>query len=698
MTRGSGMLQRAFLMATICAASSSAAQTAAITEVPASVRQAPSLPKAALEPGSMLIFFQGGRADSNVAKTVEALLEAPPAIPVETHVIAAGETLCGLLIARGFPNGCAAYNRIFEKLNAGISIDTVPIGQEVRLPLITLTSRRSMRAEPVKSRETFEHFLRQWSAFKPKATKVDDRNVVEFDRYELAFATENPDRQLEIRNRLVKLELVNVSIEAIPFAATASHGFSSAVTDVENRCDQNGIAGGPEDYYSYAFEDRPTPRPPKVEGTGVTAVVLVDVPLTNSPNLGAARAPGAWACHWTPFDPSRHATHMAGIVASRDNGYGFVGLAPTSKLFELPYRRPGAAAGAPVMRDMAALLNVAPVFATPSRFNGVGAGNTMPVFLVASSFYEPSDYVNLTYNVLASGAQRFVGQNTEVAASIKAGAPLMIVAAGQRPNIANGVQLSSILPLSPQNLGDLPNVVIVTACTKCARRGARLMPDANFDMDRRFVHVAAPGGAQIAGWISQNAIGGASGTSQAAAYVAGLAAAMIARHPNRYSYAWQIKQRLQATSLPILEDDTTLAADAAKLATGLVDPEAAMLDPAKDWIRRGAGWEEVRVRGWTNGSASLRTNKTRKFELPDALRLTQSGGRYFLYYEPDDQSQDMRGAVKVIDAGVPMSTNAPPVLDLCDAPSVRLVDLHDYLPRFDASAAALVPALACPSR
>ena len=67
----------------------------------------------------------------------------------------------------------------------------------------------------------------------------------------------------------------------------------------------------------------------------------------------------------------------------------------------------------------------------------------------------------------------------------------------------------------------------------------------------RFVHVAAPGVDPIAGWITDDAIGQASGTSQAAAYVAGIVASMIGYFPNSYTSPDVVKIKLQATSRPL---------------------------------------------------------------------------------------------------------------------------------------------------
>jgi hypothetical protein len=78
-----------------------------------------------------------------------------------------------------------------------------------------------------------------------------------------------------------------------------------------------------------------------------------------------------------------------------------------------------------------------------------------------------------------------------------------------------------------------------------------------------------------------------SGTSQATAFVAGLASAMVSRFPDIYKDAAQVKVRLQATSMPIELIGDPSASD--KLATGVIDPSFAILDPRKYWLKTGGG-------------------------------------------------------------------------------------------------------------
>lgn len=147
------------------------------------------------------------------------------------------------------------------------------------------------------------------------------------------------------------------------------------------------------------------------------------------------------------------------------------------------------------------------------------------------------------------------------------------------------------------NLGDLANVVVVTACTDCSGKQPRLMGTANVGASVNgrapLVHLLAPGGDPIPGLANQNAgdITYATGTSQAAAFVAGTAAAVAKCYPSDFATAAKLKRRLMVTSRPALaaEDQSTVAA-------GIVDYDLALSDPGSDWYEAIGSSERQRVR------------------------------------------------------------------------------------------------------
>jgi len=147
---------------------------------------------------------------------------------------------------------------------------------------------------------------------------------------------------------------------------------------------------------------------------------------------------------------------------------------------------------------------------------------------------------------------------------------------GQRPQL---IELRTIE--APMNQGNQEHVLVVTGCKPCVSPGAQLIGATNFSPT--FVHVAAPAGDVLStAWGTKYAQG--DGTSQATAFVTGLASAMVARYPQIYKLAWQVKARLQVTSTPI-ELVGNNPADSAKLATGIIDPALATRDPRKHWLK-----------------------------------------------------------------------------------------------------------------
>jgi hypothetical protein len=211
------------------------------------------------------------------------------------------------------------------------------------------------------------------------------------------------------------------------------------------------------------------------------------------------------------------------------------------------------------------------------------------IYLIASSF--PKTTLALTQNgQLGDPGKR----NTEPPAkSIGKLRPIIIAAAGQEMTGKPAERLSPYYPAGPQNLGDWPTVIVVTACLQCSRNDAQLMKKASFSPTA--VHVAAPGGSPVAGWIGPAEVGAAAGTSQAAAYAAGVAAAMIARFPADYAQAENLKAWMQITAWPIVEGIDANDGDAARLATGVIDPLRAQLDPRQSWMLKGDVWTSVRL-------------------------------------------------------------------------------------------------------
>ena len=173
-----------------------------------------------------------------------------------------------------------------------------------------------------------------------------------------------------------------------------------------------------------------------------------------------------------------------------------------------------------------------------------------PVFLVAADFLTGWNHTDLAGGRLVDPEVR---KEHPPVATIYDERPLMIVAAGQEEGPGNPARLGPTSPHSPQNLGDLEGVLVVTACTECSPFRTRIMDRAHVpDGDNGAIQLVAPGGTAVPGWIDELHVGAAPGTSQAAAFAAGAASSMIARFPTWYSRSKNVKIRMQATAWPLV--------------------------------------------------------------------------------------------------------------------------------------------------
>jgi len=233
-------------------------------------------------------------------------------------------------------------------------------------------------------------------------------------------------------------------------------------------------------------------------------------------------------------------------------------------------------------------------------------------------------------------------------------------------------------PMAPMNLGDLENVIVVTACDNCSDGAATLLPEAHYS--QKMVTIAAPGRA-IPGLADSSAITVMDGTSQATAYVAGVAAAMINCFGQAFP-AHRIKKRLALTAKPAFDRE-----DYSKLQSGIVDPGLALRDPSKHWLRRvGGTLSAVEIDGWCGRSMGLTdifddVAKAESFELRGVRRITRyrrslpgTPARWVVFSEagPGTASGVTRSGPGRADAGMKL-------LRLSDSTVVRLGELEELL-------------------
>lgn len=186
-------------------------------------------------------------------------------------------------------------------------------------------------------------------------------------------------------------------------------------------------------------------------------------------------------------DENGHGTHIAGIVGARGgNNIGTSGVAPRVRLMILKY----------FDREMSEAQNVA---------------NTVRAIQYATRM--KAQIINYS----GGGFSRFTAEEAAIREAGRQGILVVAAAGNERMN-------SDIFGFYPADYG-LPNIVSVTAVD----RDKKFVPTSNYG--RKTVHIAAPG-KEIYSTLPGGRYGLMTGTSQATAFVTGVAALLISRSPS----------------------------------------------------------------------------------------------------------------------------------------------------------------------
>ena len=645
-------------------------------------------------PGNVIIGFEGGVVSEDVGSVALALAQAH-LLPVKPHIVAPGDTVCGVLAMGGFPQQCSiTMLQALDVLNPRrrLSRRSLVIGNTIMVPDVSMRRYRSVKtfakavpAEQVRS----EAIKGNWKTLSPSVNAAQSTSrfeKVEFDAFEMVLAAGTLERQQRIMALLEPKQSRNLRVDRIGFAAIPVKAYQLSSTEYGQGCGGGDARRPPKiNYRSYADVDGDlaalvADRPP---GAVPAKVYIIDVAIDAGPNLADATggatpaSPGQWNCTWTPTSlSSQHATHMAGIIASRDNGFGFVGLSPTSRIVSFEFLQVDSATGALLMPQAKPFLLARAI--DENRYDAEPG-----VYLVATDFPPFEQGVDLAGQLQGVGV-RFNGRPIERA--LEQIQPLVVVAAGQASTRENAppIGLSPTVPRSPQNLGDRRYVLVVTACDNCSRKAPTILGTANFGSDNgRYVHVAAPGGQPIVGWVSRSTIGAAAGTSQAAAYTAGILAEMRGRWPTTYKDPDMVKKRIQVTSWPIY-NRPGLPSDAwTKLATGLVDPLLALVDPKQHWIKRSGSWQAIRLRGISGDFISI--DGTAKVPLTEktVARIVKVSGDstspLWVIYRDAEELGEPGAQLGEVKRDGPLMPDDNAMLAPCDGPSIPLRDIADLV-------------------
>jgi Subtilase family len=377
-----------------------------------------------------------------------------------------------------------------------------------------------------------------------------------------------------------KLDHYQILVEQRGRPATKGSAFGYAVNDWLQHCmvtsDAERASLPPRPAYSsYLGKVYGTPKCARpcqdadcqgCQGDECPAIVLIDSPVKTHRDLAPALdqpvpappKPDAW-CTSIPFQKPMHGTHMAGIMVSSGERSS-EGLAPKAKLRSVDRTLDWIG-----LRDKIKIYNE----------------DIRPALFVIASSFEIGDLVQLFKN----SKDRL--SIPPIVIPMQRTGGLWIVAAGQPDNDTGQPSLDMqgeeilVNNWSPMNLGDRENMLVVTACEDCFDKKARIPGWANFG--RNFVGVAAPSGTDGQGIVSTATDGQytmAFGTSQSAAFVAGLAASMHSCYPPLRGDKRKLKLRIEATSRPFTDKTS-----AERISTGVIDAKVAMLDPSFDWVR-----------------------------------------------------------------------------------------------------------------
>lgn len=398
-------------------------------------------------------------------------------------------------------------------------------------------------------------------------------------------------------------------------------------------------------------------------------VHVIDSAIERHPDLdNALDPPPVFGAARTPITTNRcgrrgqfvrdihHGTFLAGIIASDGSHNGLVGIAPDVRLKSFVWNKDTDEQTLRDYLDETYTREQSQIFLFASSFRYIRLEEMAPE--LKRQLLEKTPNQNDFNNLFKTPKTRFSENlNGGLNKFIRDQKIVFIVSAGQSDNDADpneeGSQLSQRDRLAPQNLGDLENVIVATACRSCNNAAPTIWSRANFSSPvEQMVHVAAPGGDDIPGIINSSEVASTiGGTSTAAAYTAGVAARMIACRPTAFARPSRLKEHILLTARPILN-----AADRKKVVGGILDPDMAMIDPKKTWLKmRDKPIREIEIDRWCDTEElKLREDAGAgriKIDLLKTRRITRvSTG--FVAKEMEDATDDLPTAqIKTLGPG-----------------------------------------------
>jgi predicted Zn-dependent protease len=624
--------------------------------------------------GTLVVSFEGGAVVENIANTLEILLDLK-ALPTATHKIGYGDQLRTIYTEHlRLPSYSSGLTKLATRLN-GTNYETQPlkVGDLLLYPDVQLIPRTFGKNVSEKEAAAIE---KSWSHIlvkdTPKQASAAGYQRVEFYSYELRLPFSDKAKLQNARNRISKLG-PNV-LAGVELTRRAAKYHSSPGGTAPRRALREVPAPehtGEESILKLAGLSQPLGTR-KCQGVECPDIVLLDKRLQVHPDLKDAipaedpdrsleNEPlvlnGKETFDVIDWHDTFHATHLAGIIASRSNGFGLVGVDPDARVTwwnwdELVDRRP----------------TVATMVA--GRQRDARISGAFQIYVFATS-WETAAFN--THEQLISDDELSKRFNDEKA--------LLVVAAGEAdPRQKQTPQLIELKTTqAPMNQGDQEHVVVVTGCDPCVAPGAQLLASANYSP--KFVHLAAPADDVMSTvWGTKYATG--DGTSQATAFVAGLASAMVARYPLTYKLASQVKDRLQVTATPI-ELISLDVKQGTKLAAGIIDPALATRDPRKEWLKvTGADPQAFDRLAWKVETIIMAFpgGAQKRIATDEIWRIVTVNGKSMVYV-----AGPTPGSLQKMGPGVLSTTDPTKPIVTLDSTDVRLSAIEDLLLKFPKS-------------
>ena len=624
---------------------------------------------APVDPGAQAVIrFEGGAVADNVAKVLQVVAKAGH-LATEKRALVPRQSACALYGSRmGLPGTCTSpMLALAQQLNPGVGpVQRLRPGQAVVVPAVELRTYEYRVKYDRYERNDAEQIAQRARSSDPYMVKQeanrDGTTRFVYRGFELKVPVASDAELDALMERLGGLQSQNVIMSA---TRQAKRNYKLYAFEEPRRyfqgCAQGASSQGSQGHLALLMGTRPAQcRVACTAGSDCPEVILIDTPVDAHPDLNSALlpvvaplpAPPA-SCHTTPFDEARHhGTHLAGIIAAGDNGFGIVGVNPAALVVPVLRTTPDHELADWIAR----------------RDDGAG----FPIYAFASN-WEGGD-------ALENDNARFF--RYAIARAIRNVRPLWITAAGDE-----GREVRTVWPRGPMNLGDQPNVVVVTACDDCGSRPTLLKPS---NWSSSLVHLAAPG-KDIPSTVGSGEYAVASGTSQATAFVAGVASAMQACFPGYYTRPHRIKSRLQVTSRPFPGELPEQERADARLAAGVLDPTVALLDPTGDWIKlEGADHTSQPLRQWLQDKVAILDPVTRKDVAGSPVstraiyRIVEVPGpdgdarRHFVVFAKLD---DQQGAVVRIGPGL-IADETKPLVETCAGRKLNLSEMEDLLLSF----------------